>query len=259
MYENVTDALLTVAHVTGGGGGGSATLVEKTVVANGVYNASGDSADGYSKVTVEIEDAPTLITKTITSNETYTALRDGADGYKSVTVAVPNTYAASDEGKVVSNGALVPQTSGTVTANDTYDTTLINSLTVNVSGGGGGWQLLDSGTYTNASSASSLTIPIPYSTGRTLVYVENVTPPSSTAQTLKWARMYIAALPTNCNMGRFTSTEGVKAAGDKVYSFGYDSTGNPAINPGDTEIVLHRISSTYPILAGTYNWYIWGV
>ena len=50
---------------------------------------------------------------------------------------IPNSYSQSDEGKVVSNGALVSQTSDTVTANDTYDTTLINSLTVNVSGGGG--------------------------------------------------------------------------------------------------------------------------
>jgi hypothetical protein len=51
--------------------------------------------------------------------------------------AIPNSYSQSDEGKVVSNGALVAQTSDTVTANDTYDTTLISSLTVNVSGGGG--------------------------------------------------------------------------------------------------------------------------
>ena len=35
---------------------------------------------------------------------------------------------------MVSSGALVSQTSDTVTVNDTYDTTLINSLTVNVSG-----------------------------------------------------------------------------------------------------------------------------
>lgn len=58
-------------------------------------------------------------------------------GYASVNVNVPNTYSAGDEGKVVSSGALVAQTSDTVTTNDTYDTTLINSLTVNVSGGGG--------------------------------------------------------------------------------------------------------------------------
>ena len=53
-----------------------------------------------------------------------------------ITANVPNTYAAADEGKVVSNGALVAQGSDTVTQNNTYDTTLISSLTVNVSGGG---------------------------------------------------------------------------------------------------------------------------
>lgn len=71
----------------------------------------------------------------ITSNGTTT---EDVTAYASaqITANVPNTYAAADEGKVVSNGALVAQTSDTVTANDTYDTTLINSLTVNVSGGG---------------------------------------------------------------------------------------------------------------------------
>lgn len=95
-FVNAVEAIQT--------GGGSATLIEKSITANGTYNASSDNADGYSKVVAN----------------------------------VPNTYAAGDEGKVVSNGALVAQTSDTVTANDTYDTTLINSLTVNVSGGGGG-------------------------------------------------------------------------------------------------------------------------
>lgn len=57
--------------------------------------------------------------------------------YASAAVAVPNSYSASDEGKVVNNGALVAQTSDTVTENGPVDTTLINSLTVNVSGGGG--------------------------------------------------------------------------------------------------------------------------
>ena len=71
-------------------------------------------------------------TKEITSNGT------GIDvaSYAYADVAVPNTYAAGDEGKVVSNGALVSQSSDSVTQNGTVDTTLINSLTVNVSGGG---------------------------------------------------------------------------------------------------------------------------
>jgi len=50
--------------------------------------------------------------------------------------AIPNTYAAGDEGKVVDNGALVAQDSLSVSENGTYDTTKKNSVTVNVSGGG---------------------------------------------------------------------------------------------------------------------------
>ena len=35
-------------------GGGSATLITKSITANGTYNASSDSADGYSSVTVAV-------------------------------------------------------------------------------------------------------------------------------------------------------------------------------------------------------------
>ena len=96
-------------------------------------------------------------TKSITENGT------GIDvaSYAYVDVAVPNTYAAGDEGKVVSNGALVSQTSDTVTENDTYDTTLINSLTVNVSGGSGlpsAIDKVDGGTATIQADADTITV-----------------------------------------------------------------------------------------------------
>lgn len=84
-------------------------------------------------------------TKNIIANGTYSAPTDDLSGYSQVSVNVPNSYASSDEGKVVSNGALVSQTSATYTSNNTYDTTLINSVTVNVSGGGG---ITPTGTYT---------------------------------------------------------------------------------------------------------------
>ena len=81
-----------------GGGGGSSTLVEKTITANGTYNPADDNADGYS----------------------------------SVTANVPNTYTIADEGKVVSSGALVAQSSRNIDANGLYDTTLNNSVSVDV-------------------------------------------------------------------------------------------------------------------------------
>lgn len=82
----------------GSGGGAPATLIEKQINANGIYIASEDEADGYSKAVV----------------------------------SVPNTYIAEDEGKVVSNGALITQGSTTVTENGTIDTTLYSSVVVNV-------------------------------------------------------------------------------------------------------------------------------
>jgi len=80
----------------------------------------------------------TLISKNISANGDYDPADDGADGYSAVHVAVPNTYAAADEGKVVSSGALVAQTArvSEITNNGTYDTTYHNQVTVNISGGG---------------------------------------------------------------------------------------------------------------------------
>ena len=93
------DAESSVWNEVSSGGGGS-TLIEKSITANGEYNASDDSADGYSKVTVD----------------------------------VANSYTQADEGKVVSNGALVAQTThAEITENGTYDITTNNSVSVNVS------------------------------------------------------------------------------------------------------------------------------
>lgn len=50
--------------------------------------------------------------------------------YATASVNVPNSYTQSDEGKVVSSGALVVQGSQSYSANGTYDTTLINEVVV---------------------------------------------------------------------------------------------------------------------------------
>ena len=135
---------LAIAKATGGsGGGGEITLETLNVDANATYNAPSGKA------------------------------------YKKVIADVPNSYAAGDEGKVVSNGALVAQTTKQITANGTVDTTTndevvvavqpnlqsktatengtvtadsgydgLSSVVVNVSGGGGG----------NAFSRATLTV-----------------------------------------------------------------------------------------------------
>lgn len=87
-----------------------------------------------------IESESVLVNKNIIANGSYIAEDDNVDGYESVTVNVPNSYAAGDEGKVVSNGALIAQTAraSEITANGTYDTTTNDSVTVNVESGSGG-------------------------------------------------------------------------------------------------------------------------
>ena len=78
----------------------------------------------------------------VTENGTTTA--PSGKAYSPVTVNVPNSYAAGDEGKVVSNGELVAQTAhAEVTENGTIDTTLNNSVVVHVSGGGADEPILD--------------------------------------------------------------------------------------------------------------------
>ena len=62
------------------------TLITKSIIQNGTYLASGDNADGYDSVTVNV--APTLISKSIIQNGTYLASSDNVDGYNSVTVNV---------------------------------------------------------------------------------------------------------------------------------------------------------------------------
>lgn len=72
-----------------------------------------------------------LESKTITANGLYEPSQ-GYDGFSDVTVNVPPELTPADEGKVVSNGLLVQQTSVMKTANGTYDTTTNNQVVVNV-------------------------------------------------------------------------------------------------------------------------------
>lgn len=108
-----------------------------------IVNLSGDGSlklltkNKYMEddIEVDITRDMTIISKSVTENGVYDAEDDDADGYDTVTVNLPNTYTASDEGKVVSSGALVGQTSKTVTGNGSYNTTLYNEVVVNVQGG----------------------------------------------------------------------------------------------------------------------------
>lgn len=121
-------------------------------IADAIRSKLGNS-QGYTpgQMAGAINSIPTGgITPTGTINITQNGQTDVTQ-YATADVNVPNSYAASDEGKVVSNGALVAQTSDTVTQNGTYDTTTKNEVVVNVSGGSPNLQnktVTENGTYT---------------------------------------------------------------------------------------------------------------
>jgi hypothetical protein len=111
-----------------------------------------DIADAIrTKLNVETEYTPAqmaaAILSIVTPNLSYNTFTGNGyfvptaphNGFAAVLINVANSYTQDDEGKVVSNGALVAQTAhAEITENGEYDTTGNNSVTVNVSGGGGG-------------------------------------------------------------------------------------------------------------------------
>ena len=100
---------------------GSVELTE-----NGIY-------DVFEYAEAEVNVPQPSGTKQISITQNGTATED-VEWYEDaeLKVNVPNTYTASDEGKVVASGALVGQTSRAVSDNGTYDTTLNDEVVVNV-------------------------------------------------------------------------------------------------------------------------------
>lgn len=128
------DASKTVAS----GSAGTPTATKGTVsnhavnVTPSVTNTTGYITGGTKTGTAVTVSASELDsgTKSITANGNS----QDVVGYASVDVSVPNSYSASDEGKVVSSGALVVQTAHAdvtpTTSDQTIDTTINNSIKV---------------------------------------------------------------------------------------------------------------------------------
>ena len=107
---------------------------ELTSIADAIRQKTGSSSEiifpsGFAS---EIRGIETTSVEEITINQNGTTTAPEGKAYSPVNVNVPNSYTAADAGKVVQNGALVAQTSRTVTENGTVDTTTNNEVTVNV-------------------------------------------------------------------------------------------------------------------------------
>ena len=136
------------------------------------------------------------------------------------------------------------------------------------SGGGGGGAdglaLLASGTYTKAGGTNLAAIPVSYNgtAVAVLVEVDAVTP--GMAQSIAWARCFSSVLPgwTDPNDWMHGGPGGnivkVQYANDTLSAL----TGNISyvyFSADNTTLTAARYNSAFPVLDGTYNWYIWGI
>lgn len=181
----------------------------------------------------------------VTENNTYTA--PSGKAYSPVVVSVPNSYTAGDEGKVVSNGSLVAQTAhAKVTSNGTIDTTLNNSVEVDVSGGG-----VATGTVTPAERTLTMSFDAGLSTiTGLLIMPENETPLKGNGKT------FIGIIYTpNCYYPKLglTSTNSGEGWVSPTPNGNYMSVSVS----GTTVTLTVNASSPGYIETITYRWYAW--
>lgn len=186
-------------------------------------------------------------TKSISSNGTHDVI-----GYASANVSVPNSYSAGDEGKVVSNGALVAQGSDTVTQNGTVDTTLINSITVNVSGSS-----VLSGSFTPDSNILTKTFDIGSCTHFLIFATSNV---YSSSETGRRSSLAYVDFERTMNLMIASNSSG-NAAGANSNTTKWGTIDSCFSKSGSTLTISSSGSSTsafnYFIKNITYQWYAW--
>lgn len=274
---------LTLTDVSGGG----AVLTTKNISANGTYNASSDSADGYSQVNVAV---PASAVDTGTKNITANGSNQDVVGYAAVNVAVPNSYSASDEGKVVSNGALVAQTAHAdvtpTTSDHTIDTTTNNSIKVKgdadliatnikkdveifgVTGsyeGGGGGTTMYSGEFTPAERTGIMTFYAPNCTHLAIMSFEAADKTTGSAFLTSIigkvdTSLQNGCLVTTCQSNNSGSNETVSSGlVNNISNFPYYSYANDTFTVNLSGNGSGTVSSTTKVwqVGRKYNWWAW--
>lgn len=194
----------------------------------------------------------TLETLNVTQNGTTDA--PSGTAYNKVVANVPNSYAAGDEGKVVSNGALVAQTAhAKVTQNGTIDTTLNNIVEVDVSSGGGGSQVV-TGTITPASDAGTKAFTHNFNSYDVALFVWADSTNLDAIKALASSTTHRLTKAYGL-FGTANASAGIKGFNYTSWRSGSGSTVAGTISTGYTDLNNSAITSNGKFVGGiTYNW-----
>jgi len=138
---------------------------------------------------------------------------------------------------------------------DTNLSDAVHTLASGYGGGGSGYTLLASGTYTQATNTNKMTIPVDYSGTPIAVYVKAQTFSGDGNQTYAW--LWLDAIFSEAS-AMFPSINECRCANaSSVFPNRYIPGAPTVVN--STSVVVTLYSASIPIRANTYNWYIWGI
>ena len=252
------------------------TLTYTRVSGTKSITENGNNIDvaSYEKVNVAVPGTTPTGTKNITITSNTTTTEDVTNyATASIITSVPNTYSAGDEGKVVSNGALVAQTAHAdvtpTTSDQTIDTTTNNSIKVkgdanlvagnikkdvvifnttgSYEGGGGGDYEMEGGTFTLATDSETAGVSVSFQPTHAVCFCDRNDMTHTTGY-----RCWLSVLANSTIGGMRTTVQSNKtslaAALVSASLFTY-SNGVFTFSTG---------SNTYTFNAGpTYYWYAW--
>ena len=128
-------------------------------------------------------------------------------------------------------------------------------------GGGGQFELLTSGSYTQASDGTTMTIPFSTTGTPLLAYVEADAPISGVGQGVAWISGNVSQISQDASsmFPQFALVRSRQANGNLVAPGAPIGLTQKTYGLHDDYILCAQTGSSYPIKANTYNWYVGGV
>lgn len=239
--------------ITGTSSPGTAALGEKTITANGTYNASSDSLDGYSSVTVNVPSSePDLQTKSVTitpttSQQTQTVSPDsGKDGLSSVSVtvnAMPSGSTSTPATTITANPSISVSASGLITATASASKSVTPSVSAGYVSSGTAGTVSVSGSNTQQLSTQAATTITPTKTSQTAVSAGKYTTGAVTVAAIPDAYQDVSnvnATAADVVLGKtIVTADGVARTGTLEIQRYYTGSSEPAASVGsDGDIYL---------------------